>query len=158
MITQQELKQELNYDPDTGVFIRLTGVRGKGRRAGWMGTNSRGQRARLIMVRSCRYQASHLAYLFMIGQWPPDEMDHINRDASDDRWLNLRPATRSENEWNKDAYKNNKSGYKGVYLHSGCYWVASIRRNGNRVSLGTFPSAEAAAEAYKTAARQWQTK
>jgi hypothetical protein len=160
MITQQELKQRLHYDPETGIWFWLKGNR-VGKVAGVLQGNSRGKKSRYISIDYKRHPASHLAFFYMTGQWPLEEMDHINRDALDDRWFNLRPATRSENEWNKSAYKNNKSGHKGVYLHrthSGCYWIASIRRNGNRVSLGTFASAEMAAEAYETAARQWQMK
>jgi hypothetical protein len=86
----------------------------------------------------------------MTGRWPDNEMDHINRVATDDRWQNLRAATRAQNEWNKDKYRNNKSGVKGVYFRDG-KWIAGIRRNGTRQILGRFLTVQEAAAAYQQA-------
>jgi hypothetical protein len=154
MITQQELRQRLHYDPDTGIWIWLIGPC-RGKRAGWLGSNRRGQRYWYIYLKeinkSGHATASHLAYFYMTGQWPPDEIDHINNIATDDRWQNLRAVTRAQNEWNKNKYRNNKSGVKGVYFRDG-KWIAGIRRNGTRQVLGRFLTVQDAAAAYQQAA------
>lgn len=75
------------------------------------------------------------------------EVDHANQNALDNRSCNLRVATRTQNEWNKQPYKRNKSGYKGVILSRGS-WRAQIQAYGIISYLGTFPTAEAAARAY----------
>jgi hypothetical protein len=147
MITQQELKQYLHYDPQTGIWKWRKGRRA-GKRAGGLTNNSRGHRYWNIGFGGRRYTASHLAYFYMIGEWPVEEMDHINRIAADDRWENLRSVTRSENEWNKEKYRNNKSGAKGIYLQHG-KWVARIRRNGIRRTIGNFETVQEAATAYQ---------
>jgi hypothetical protein len=154
-ISYDELKQRLHYDPATGIFTWLTGQR-RGKRAGGLGSNSRGHRYWVIKLRGpslTSTPASHIAHCYMTGKWPDQEMDHINRLATDDRWQNLRSVTRAQNEWNKDKYRNNKSGIKGVYFHSlQKNWQTSIRRNGRRVYLGRFLTAQEAAAAYQEAA------
>jgi hypothetical protein len=151
MITQDELKQRLHYDPGTGIFTWLTGRR-RGKRAGGLGSNTRGHRYWVIQIKpgknASKTAASHIAYCYMTGEWPPEEMDHINRIAIDDRWQNLRPVTRAENEWNKDKYRNNKSGVKGVYFRDG-KWIAGVRRNGIRQIVGRFTTIEEARIAYE---------
>jgi hypothetical protein len=151
MITQQELKQRLCYDAETGFWTWLNGPR-RGKRAGGLGTNSRGQRYWYVGFDNRRYTSSHLIYFYMTGKWPEQEMDHINNIATDDRWQNLRSVTRAQNEWNKEKYRNNKSGVKGVYFRDG-KWIVGVRRNGIRQIVGRFPTIEEARVAYEVAAR-----
>jgi hypothetical protein len=60
------------------------------------------------------YREHRLAWLYMTGEWPTHEIDHINGDRVDNRFCNLREATASENRWNSRKRVNNTSGYKGV--------------------------------------------
>jgi hypothetical protein len=157
MITQQELRRRLHYDPDTGIWTWLVGQR-RDKRAGRLGGNSRGQKYWYVYIKELDFAqngksttSSHLAYFYMTGRWPDEEMDHINNIAVDDRWQNLRPVTRAQNEWNKGKYRNNKSGAKGVYFQHG-KWVARIRRNGIRQTIGNFLTPHEAAAAYQRAA------
>jgi hypothetical protein len=79
----------------------------------------------------------------MTGRWPTCQVDHINRNPSDNRWSNLREAGRSENNFNRIRYPN--SGFKGVYP-SGKKWIARIcLKGGKYVTVGTFNTAEEAA-------------
>jgi hypothetical protein len=152
MITPEELKRRLHYDPETGIFTWRRGIR-RGKRAGGLGSNSRGHRYWVIGLEGkniTKTPASHVAYCYMTGEWPIEEMDHLNRIATDDRWENLRAVTRAQNEWNKDRYRNNKSGVKGVYFRNG-KWIAGIRRNGVRRILGRFSTVQEAHVAYQAA-------
>lgn len=79
--------------------------------------------------------------------------DHINGDRTDNRRVNLRYALPAENAANSTIGKNNTSGFKGVHKRtdSGKY-RAYININKKRINLGTYESAEDAAEAYNEAA------
>jgi len=91
----------------------------------------------------------------MTRQWPRDEIDHINGKHADNRWVNLREATHSENCGNARAKSTNKSGWKGVYFKKRSRkWVAAIVVDGVRHWLGYHDDIEAAAEAYRSAAEQ----
>lgn len=63
------------------------------------------------------YRRSNIIWLLMTGKWPDREVDHINRNPSDDHWENLRLANRPQNGANRDLQKNNTSGYRGVDWH-----------------------------------------
>jgi hypothetical protein len=62
------------------------------------------------------YLGHRLAWLYMVGVWPDDEIDHWNRDPSDNRFTNLRDATHAKNGFNSGKRSNNSSGRKGVSL------------------------------------------
>jgi len=150
MLTQAELKQALHYDPETGVFTRLTnggGVRAN-TRAG--GKDAHGHRT--ISVKGKRYRAARLAFFWMTGEWPPHDVDHINRDRMDDRWCNLRAATRTQNCANSGPRTGKVKG--ACWVESKKRWKAQIRLEGKNCHLGYFASEQAAGEAYQKAARQ----
>lgn len=82
----------------------------------------------VIRVDGRLYKASRLAWLWMTGEWPKGEVDHVNRCSLDNWWTNLRDATHAVNMGNHKGYKNNVSGVNGVYRHSnGNRWVAELR-------------------------------
>lgn len=82
------------------------------------------------------------------------ETDHINGNRLDNRRLNLRSVTHAENNWNTSKYRNNTSGYKGIYRHNvNGSWSARIKINGRRFSLGYYPNKKMAHFAYRLAER-----
>jgi hypothetical protein len=83
------------------------------------------------------------------------KVDHIDRNGLNNRLENLRLATPSQNQWNRGPTKDNKTGYKGVSANHN-QWVAKIRIAGKQVYLGSFASAELAAQAYDEAALKVQ--
>lgn len=88
------------------------------------------------------------------GYLPPS-IDHINGDKLDNRVENLRPATPTQQLWNKPKKEGCSSRYKGVHWHKGTKkWHANIRINGKKVHLGSFDNEDEAGEAFNLKARQ----
>lgn len=154
MITHERLKSQLRYDPDLGVFtwvakkqkVKIGAIAGKVRPNGYVE----------IRVDLVSYQAHRLAWLYMTGEWPGDDIDHINRNPSDNSFKNLRPATRSQNLCNVPALSTSSTGARGVDFHkaSGRY-RARIRADGRRIDLGLFKTIEDASAAYQEAAAKF---
>lgn len=96
--------------------------------------------------------AHRLAWLYVYGEWPDAEIDHINGNTGDNRISNLRPATRAQNGANRGRQTNNASGVKGVCWHAQSgKWRAMIRISGKSRHLGLFNDIGAAAAAYARA-------
>lgn len=156
MLTQTRLKELLHYDPESGSFTRKarSAVRCRGKVGDVLGSiNSRGYLT--ISVDNKKYQAHRLAWLLTHGEFPPDQIDHINGIKTDNRIANLRPATRQENGQNSKKRKDNTSGFKGAsFDKQRGKWkaVISVPLLGER-SLGYFDTPEAAAAMYAGAAR-----
>lgn len=89
----------------------------------------------------------------LIWRWMTDEeplvVEHKNRDQTDHKWSNLRPATPRQNVWNRGLQKNNTSGYMGVNKYWGGRWQTRIRVDGKLINLGVYDTAEEAAEVYR---------
>ena len=151
----ERLQELLVYEPDTGLFRwRISkGSNSAGSVAGTVLSPTRDYLA--IGVDGTRFLAHRLAWFYMTRQWPKADLDHINGKHSDNRWDNLREATRSENCGNARAKSTNKSGFKGVYYdRPSRKWVASITVDGSRFWLGRYHTVREAAEAYQDAAEQ----
>ncbi|WP_376956428.1 HNH endonuclease signature motif containing protein (plasmid) [Azospirillum sp. A26] len=152
-LTQARLRELLHYDPETGVFtwlVRRQGIRAD-RAAGCV--SSPGYILIGVDGRLCR--AHRLAWLYMTGEWPAAEIDHINRARGDNRWNNLRLATGSQNQGNRSVNSDNKSGVKGVsWSQKRGMWKAQIGAAGKRRCLGYFPDCAVAAAAYAAAAAE----
>ncbi len=151
-LSAQDVRAELRYDSDTGVFYRVHS--GKGYHAGSVAGHKRPTGYVRISVLSKLYYAHRLAWLYMTGEWPANEVDHINGDPSDNRWCNLRAATARENRGNTRAPKNNTTGVKGVhYYKNRGKWTAYVARNRRTKCLGYFDTIEEAAAARRAAAK-----
>jgi hypothetical protein len=146
--TRERIMELFEYDPETGIFTRIKRVRGMRAVAG---TNS-GKNRWFICVDYCYYDASHLAWLVMTGEWPKKLIDHIDRNPLNNSWKNLREATKAENSRNIGINKNNKSGARGVYwLTKRNRWCAKIVVDKKDITLGWFKLKEDAIEARKAA-------
>ena len=90
----------------------------------------------------------------MTGIWPEGkQIDHINLIKSDNRWVNLRLATPSQNKSNTGKRADNTSGFKGV-SKLGNKWKAQCTANKKFKYLGLYATPELAAEAYEKYARE----
>jgi hypothetical protein len=97
----------------------------------------------------------------MEGRWPEPETDHDNRDGLDNRWKNLREATKSQNAANRKVATTNKSGLKGVIAktrYGVTKYEALIRLDGKRKHLGRFSTPQEAHAAYVAAAEVYHGK
>lgn len=150
-LTQESLKEILDYDPETGLFLWLksTGPRAIiGTRAGT--PHNKGYW--FIRILGETHLAHRLAFLWMTGAFPENDVDHANMDRSDNRWANLRAATRSQNRANTKIRADNASGYKGVCWNPKTRkWRAQTMKDGRRLYLGEYPSKEAAYQKYTEA-------
>ena len=138
MITQPELKELLHYDPDTGFFIRKTKATCSAEIGSIVGSpDSYGYIA--VNVKGCVYRAHRLAWFYVYGVWPTEQIDHINHVRDDNRWINLREATHRENQRNRKISKNNTSGVCGVCWHkTQMKWFTKIKINSKYIHLGVF--------------------
>ena len=154
-ITQADIKRELIYDPDTGVFTNRIHrhTRSKlGAKAGYENTIG----YLIIQVAGFKFQAHRLAWLYMTGKWPENQIDHINRKRNDNRFSNLRDATASQNIQNSSDSTKNTSGVRGVTWSKHCNkWQAQIFVLGKCKYLGLFDSKEEAAAVRKAAVEKF---
>lgn len=152
-ITVERLRALLDYDPATGNLLWRASPNNRvraGALAGVIGSNG----YRRVMLDMVRYPAHRLVWLHVTGQWPSQQVDHINGNRADNRFENLRDVSPSANAQNQRAAKaSNKSGFLGVYPARGRFcaaiWLGQAPKH-----LGYFDSAEAAHAAYVTAKRQ----
>lgn len=149
----EEITAQVSYDPETGQFVRLVN-----RPNSPAGTNA----AKKLdthgypIVRVCgrEFRAHRLAWIIARGNWPAADIDHINRNRTDNRIANLREATRRENLGNSSLSSHNTSGIKGVHLYKATgRWSAYINVHGKRKHLGYFDTCELAGAAYREAAK-----
>lgn len=154
-LTANLLREFLQYNPKTGIFNwRKTPVNqvNAGDEAGWL--EAKGYRR--ICVDGGRYLAHRLAWLYMTGEWPNDQIDHINMLKDDNRWSNLRSANNSQNQGNTFKRNHNTSGHKGVYWHKRKQsWHASISINSRLKFLGYCKTKKEAADLYAAAAKEY---
>lgn len=155
MITLERLREVMDYEPKTGIAKWKLLPKAKVRNDHIMGSHdSKGYLQ--VMIDRKRYKVHRLIFFYMTGQWPKDQIDHINRNKSDNRWLNLREANNSQNQINRYVQKNNYSGIKGVRYREDTKnpWEARITKNKKLIRLGFFSTAEEASLAYKEAANK----
>ncbi len=143
-ITQNRLRELLSYDPETGLLWWLKTPMGRHHPITVPAGRTRKDGYNIICINYVRYYGHQLAWLYMTGKWPENEIDHINGKPSDNRWINLREATHSQNLANKKIEKGNISGYKGVWLEQNNKYYCDVRFGGIKVRGGPFLTAEAA--------------
>lgn len=147
------LKQDLMYEPSTGHWVRLTSKR-TDRIGTRCDTTQHPSGYLCVWYKGKLHLAHRLAYFYMNGEWPQFEVDHVNGERADNRWVNLRAATRAEQMQNLAPMKHNTSGYPGVGQDPNGRWRAYITVDGKRKHLGYHDTAEQAYAAYVTAKAQ----
>ena len=155
-LTQERLKELLHYCPETGVFTRLTRVAQRVHIGDIAGSKTN-QGYWSIRIDGKQYQAHRLVWLYVNGNFPKNEIDHINNIRNDNRLFNLREAIHMQNMQNqKTAMKSNKStGLLGAYFcKKDNLYRSCIRVNKKLNHLGSFKTPQDAHQAYLTAKRQ----
>ena len=137
-LTADYLRHSLHYDPLTGIWTWMNPLpRSKMRRGDVAGRITQEGR-RQIRIAGHFFYASRLAFLYMTGEWPKDQIDHINRVRDDDRWENLREANQSQNSYNR-TWAEESGDLRGI-RRCGKQFAVSI---GNEY-LGLFPTLDEA--------------
>tara|TARA_R110000851_G_scaffold138417_1_gene275047 strand:+ start:988 stop:1500 length:513 start_codon:yes stop_codon:yes gene_type:complete len=139
MFTQDKLKAKIHYCRDTGIFTWLygTGLVKAGDRAGSVSTTKFSKSYIKIKVFRKHYQAHRLAYFYINGEWPTNQLDHIDGCGTNNKWSNLRPVTAAENCKNKRLQSNNTSGTTGVTFNEYMgRWKATIYDGNKQYHLG----------------------
>lgn len=150
MITQEELKRLLNYDPETGIFTwkedRFSDREGK-----VAGCKHKLTGYIQIKVFGKMYKGHRLAWLYVYGEFPT-MLDHKNRIKHDNRIANLRVATRSENNFNV-SLSNSTTGVRGVCKY-GKKYRAQIKKEGKHYYLGNYLTLEEAKKVWEEKAKE----
>ena len=148
-----QLREHLRYCPESGQFERLTGPM-KGCPVGARADcNGKSPRITITILRK-RHKAHRLAWLYMTGEWPEKEIDHIDGDGTNNRWSNLRLATHQQNRQNNRAYKNSKLGVLGVHQRSNGRFYPYIHIDGKMKRLGGYATLDEAIAVRKRAASE----
>lgn len=146
-----ELRDRWMYHPDEGHFTAV-----KSKHARWpVGRVIGGKDAYhcpkgyiYVNVMGVSVAAHRLAWFYVHGRWPTEQVDHVNHIRDDNRIVNLRECTNAENRQNIRPEGYGSSGYLGVYERDNGRWMAKIIVNGKMTYLGLFDSAEDANAAY----------
>ena len=141
MLTIERLQSVLSYDEDTGLFTWLGGIR-----AEFVAGNLHQGGYINIVVDGLTYPAHVLAWFYKTGHW--EKVDHKDRNKANNAINNLRPATTSQNNYNRRSWGILP---KGIKLSRSGKYEARIHKNLAYIHLGTFSTIEEAKAAYKNA-------
>lgn len=158
-----KLRELLSYDPATGILrwlVKRQGTRGVGSEAGCLCKRSG---YITVGIEGRHYRAHRIAWALHHGCWPEGELDHQNRNPSDNRIENLRKATAYQQKFNQKLSVTNTSGYRGIVRLKDDprkksprkkRWYARIRDNGKTIALGLYETPQEASAAYEKAAKE----
>lgn len=135
-LSADQMRERLSYDPRSGRFEWIDG----GREAGWVRKDGYSS----IRVDGKEYGSHRLAFLYMTGRWPVEEVDHIDRNPSNNCWSNLREATHAQNMRNRGRPGVGKCNSR---------WRAYIKLDGVQRHIGMFDTRDDAVAAYMTEAK-----
>ncbi len=154
-LTVELVKSVLNYDPETGWFTWSSKVNSRGIVVGSRAGTLRSDGYRKLRVFGVECKEHNLAWFVTYGRWPYPEIDHRDRNRTNNAIGNLREATSSQNKCNSDLKKMSTSGRRGVSWSSAQRkWAAQINADGRYYYLGMHETKESALAAYEDAARR----
>lgn len=143
-ITQHELKRLVSFDLLTGRFTLKVKSQKRGIGDFADAVNKPHGYSILTLPGYGQVRAHRAAFLYVLGSWPEEEVDHINGIRDDNRWINLRPASPKVNRRNTGLRKDNQSGEVGVGFHrKRNQWRARISKR----HLGWFKTKQEAIDA-----------
>lgn len=156
-LTQERLKELLDYNPETGVFtwkaksapaaskVKIGDVAGSFETKGY----------KRIKINYKQYKSHRLAWLYVNGRWPAEELDHIDGNPGNNSISNLRECSRAENTENRAPQGKHSSGLIGVSWNERKQkWKAVIAKDRKSIFLGYFHCKYEAHKEYQQAKRQ----
>lgn len=155
IIDTDTLRRVLDYDTETGLFRWRETSKFSERKPGDIAGHTCATWGYvLIGIARRSYRAHRLAWQYVHGAPPTDEIDHIDGDRTHNAIRNLREATKSLNQQNlKRARSNNLSGMLGV-SNNGRRFNARIKVDGKVLRSAQFDTPEEAHAAYLDMKRQ----
>jgi hypothetical protein len=91
-----------------------------------------------VKIKNKHYSLHRLIFLYHYG-FLPKNVDHIDCNKSNNKIENLREATRSQNQFNRQLQKNNTSGIKNVsWCKNSNKWKVQLRINNKKKSIGCY--------------------
>jgi len=157
MINQEQLREVLHYNPDTGVFTwkKHTGV-GKIGKIGKIAGHYDKDGYKRISICGKIYRCGRLAFIYYGIDICGKQIDHINGIRDDDEWDNLRIVTSRQNSMNKKTPVTNTSGICGVSFEKKIQkWTAQVKLDGKTIHLGKFEQKFEAICARKSAEKRY---
>lgn len=154
MLTQERLKELVTYDENTGEF-RWKVATAHRIKVGDLAGCYDGEGYRRIKVEGKPYLVHRLAWLYTYGTFPVKDIDHINGIKHDNSLINLRVATRSENQRNTKTRSTNSTGIKGLHKLTAGYYKAAIRVKGIVKTKSFNPKEYVTLDELKQSAREW---
>lgn len=153
-LAQSFIKEALEYDPNTGIFIwkkrptsHFKDIRTfncwNARYPGTQAGSIRPTGYRAICINSKRYLSHRLVFLYIEGYLPENDVDHIDRDKINNKWINLREVSNQCNAQNCKLSNKNTSGVTGVtFIKAKNKWYSQIMVSGKTIYLGLFEKFE----------------
>lgn len=145
-----DILETFSYDPESGDIVWKK--KGHRKTPGQLAGSNNKADYRRLRVKGAMVLAHRAAWVLMTGEWPSQDIDHIDGDPHNNAWSNLRQATASQNCFNQRVRRKHSTGHKGVYRQPSGKWSASICGNGRQIYLGTFALKEDAIIARQNAA------
>lgn len=155
-LTAPRVRECLRYEASTGLLFWAVNKGSRARAGSQTSCKPRPDGYLQIHFDGAGYLAHRLIWLHAYGEWPAEQVDHINGKKDDNRLSNLRAASASQNQANVGTRSTNSCGFKGVYLHkaSGLYHARiSLPNKKKQISLGYFKTPQLAHAAYVGAAK-----
>jgi len=155
-LTADELRSLLHYGVESGRFTRISKPSALSRVViGAQAGTLRHDGYRMVVLGGVAYMEHRLAFLYMTGAWPREDVDHINGQRADNRWANLRDVPKSTNRQNmRRAKLTNSTGLLGVGRSKRGRYQATICVGGSNKNLGIFDDPSDAHAAYLSAKRK----
>lgn len=136
MHTVENLRANYIYNPETGLFVRKARP--------WRTCGTVRKDGYVVINWNYKLHLAHrMAWLYVYGEWPTQEIDHIDRNPTNNAISNLRDVPRWFNKLNVDPQSNNTSGYIGIDRFEGRWRARCCEEH-----LGLFATLEEAVQAY----------
>lgn len=146
--TAERVRELLDYDRVTGAFTWRVERRGSARAGSPAGSVTTSGYLRIRIDGGCSFMAHRLAWLYVTGEWPSEEIDHADGVKINNAFQNLRDVPKSLNQQNRIAARSDSgTGVQGVQQAASGRYKANIQIDGRQVHLGTFESMQAAMDA-----------
>ena len=154
-LTQEKLHELFSYDRETGDFSWRV-RKSRNVKVGVPINSNNGKGYKAVKIDGKTYLVHRLVWMYVYGKFPENDIDHKNRIRSDNRLVNLREASRSDNCQNISIPSHNKSGHVGVtWIKSHKSWTVYIKVERKNKWLGYYKDLNDAIAARKRGEKEY---